>query len=137
MITAFLSLMSFSGIALTQSAADTDKIFDQLFGEHKPYADFFAKLQGAFASDDQAMVASLVDYPFQTRIGEKSVKIRDTAHFVANYDEIVTTKVKNAVAKQDYASLFANWQGVMVGNGELWFSGIGEKGNVKIIAINN
>ena len=53
----------------------------------------------------------------------------------ASYDGIVTAKVKRALAEQSYAKLFANWQGVMVGDGELWFSAVGKTGVLRIIAI--
>jgi len=79
----------------------------------------------------------MVDYPFQARIGGKAVKIRDAAHFVSDYDKIVTAKVKQAVAQQTYAGLFANWQGVSIGDGEIWFSGVGKDNKVKITAIND
>jgi hypothetical protein len=137
LIAAVVGLVSLSSPAFAQSSADTDTSLDQLFGEHKPYADFFAKLQKAVAANDKATLAGMVDYPFQARIGGKAVKIRDAAHFAADYDKVVTAKVKDAVAKQTYATLFANWQGVMVGDGEIWFSGVGEPSQVKIIAIND
>lgn len=78
----------------------------------------------------------LVDYPFQARIDGKAVKVRDAAHFVADYDRIVTPKVKRAIADQTYATLFVDWQGVMIGDGEVWFSGVGSNPVVKITAIN-
>jgi hypothetical protein len=50
--------------------------------------------------------------------------------------------VKGAVAKQTYATLFANWQGVSIGDGEIWFSGICsneacKQQTVRITAIND
>lgn len=130
-------LLALPGAPLAQTAADTNKTLDELFGAHKPYADFFANLQKAVAAGDKAAVAAMVDYPFQARIGGKAVKLTDAGHFVASYDKVVTAKVKEAVTKQSYATLFANWQGVMIGDGELWFSGVGDGDQIKIIAIND
>lgn len=137
LLVAALAGLLLSSPVFAQSAADMDKSLDQLFGAHKPYAEFFTKLQTAIAASDKATVAGLVDYPFQARIGDKAVKIRDAAHFIADYDRVITAKVKAAVAKQTYATLFANWQGVMIGDGEIWFSGIGDGKQVKITAIND
>ncbi|MCG7509063.1 hypothetical protein [Mesorhizobium retamae] len=137
LLVAALAVLLLSSPVFAQSAADMNKSFDQLFGAHKPYAEFFAKLQAAIAAGDKATVAGLVDYPFQARIGDKAIKVRDAAHFIADYDRVITAKVKAAVAKQTYATLFANWQGVMIGDGEIWFSGIGDGKQVKIIAIND
>lgn len=123
--------------AAAQSAADVDASLDGLYGDHKPYREFFAHFQKAIAANDKAAVAALIDYPFQARIKGKSAKLRDAAHFIADYDLIVTAKVRQAVAAQSYANLFANWQGVMIGDGEVWFSGVGDNNVVKITAIND
>lgn len=120
-----------------QTAPEVDATLDSLFGAHAPYRQFFETLQKAVTADDKAAVAALVDYPFQARINGKAVKLRDAAHFAADYDKIVTPKVKHAVAHQTYATLFANWQGVMIGDGEVWFSGVGNDNTVKITAIND
>ncbi|MGK9236217.1 hypothetical protein KXS07_30640 [Inquilinus limosus] len=131
-----------AGSAGAQSAAEVNANLDSLFGDHKPYEQFFTKLKKAVAESDKETVASMIDYPFQARINGKAAKVRDQEHFVADYDQIVTPKVKNAVAKQTYETLFANWQGVMIGDGEVWFSGICNdakcnKSTVRITAIND
>ena len=123
--------------AATQTAAELNETLDDLYGAHAPYQSFFEKLKKAVAENDKKTVSSMVDYPFQARINGKALKIRDAAHFEADYDKILTAKVKEAVAKQTYPTLFANWQGVMIGDGEIWFSGIDEKNTVKITAIND
>lgn len=123
--------------AAAQSAAEVDASLDGLYGDHKPYRQFFEHFQKAVAANDKAAVAAMVDYPFQARIKGKAVKLRDAAHFIADYDLIVTPKVRHAVANQTYANLFANWQGVMIGDGEVWFSGVGDNNAVKITAIND
>ena len=126
-----------AGQALAQSAADTDAALDAAFGAHEPYHRFFDTLQKAVAADDRKAVAAMIDYPFQARINDKATKLRDAAHFIADYEKIVTPKVKKAVANQTYATLFANWQGVMIGDGEVWFSGIGDNAKIKVTAIND
>ena len=120
-----------------QTDAETNSTLDALFGEHAPYRTFFDELKKAVAADDRAAVAAMVDYPFQARIDGKALKIRDAAHFVADYDKIFTPRVRQAVADQSYATLFANWQGVAIGDGEIWFSGVGERNVVRITAIND
>lgn len=137
-----LSIMSGVGVAQAQTAAEVNGNLDALFGDHVPYEKFFDALKKAVGSGDKAAVAAMVDYPFQARISGKAVKIRDQKHFVADYDRIVTGKVKNALAKQTYATLFANWQGVMIGDGEVWFNGVCgddscKQQTVRIIAVND
>ncbi|TWG91113.1 hypothetical protein L598_006000000090 [Mesorhizobium sp. J18] len=136
--------LSLAGVitAGAQSTAEVNNTLDDLFGEHAPYHEFFEKLKKAVAEHDKQTVASMVDYPFKARINGKAVTIRDAAHFAADYDEVFTNKVRDAVAKQTYENLSANWQGVMIGDGEVWFSGICnndacEKQTVRIIAVND
>ncbi len=131
-----------AGLAGAQTAAEVNSNLNSLFGDHKPYEEFFAKLKKAVADGDKETVASMIDYPFQARLKGKAVKIRDQKHFVADYDQVVTAKVKDAVAKQTYPTLFANWQGVMIGDGEVWFNGICSDNSckqqtVRIIAVND
>jgi len=125
------------GGTFAQTVSEVDSQLDTLFGAHEQYRTFFGKLKGAVAAADKQAVATMIDFPFATRIGGKAVKVRDVKHFVADYDKIITLKIRDAVAKQRYEDLFANWQGVMIGDGEVWFSGIGDNDTVKIIAINH
>lgn len=128
--------------AQARSAEEMNATLDDLYGDHAPYHAFFEKLKKAVAENDKKAVASMVDYPFMARIDDRAVTIRDAAHFVADYDKVFTTKVKRAVSNQTYPSLFANWQGIMIGDGEVWFSGICSDESckqqaVKIIAVND
>lgn len=134
---AILSFIFISVPALAQTDADMDKQLDASMGSHKDYAVFFSKLQKAIASNDKAAVSAMVDYPFVAHSKGKGVMIKDAKQFVAQYDKLITPKVKAAVDKQTYATLFTNWQGVMIGRGEIWFSGMGDGLKVKIYTINN
>lgn len=122
---------------LANPVAEMNNTLDTLFGDHTRYHTFFDNLKKAVAAGDKAAVAAMIEYPFQVRIGGKSLKIRDAAHFIADYDQVITAKVKNALQGQTYETLFANWQGVMVGQGEIWFSGVGDADVIKVTAIND
>lgn len=137
LVSAALLSCGATGSTAAQTTSETNKTLDTLFGSHAPYQQFFDKLQKAVGAGDKQTVASMVDYPFRARIGSKAVKLNDAAHFVADYDKIITAKVKQAIAKQTYPTLFANWQGVSIGDGEVWFSGVGDGNTVKITAIND
>lgn len=104
---------------------------------------FFASLEQAIASDNRRKVASLIAYPLTVDLAGEPLTIRDEGEFVRAYDTVVTGPVKQAVANADAATLFANWQGVRIGQGEVWFSGVYEEDDVeeqeyvlKITAIN-
>lgn len=124
------------------AAADktTDDAIDNALGDHARYRDAIERFQKAVAAKDAAVVAALVQYPFNATIDGKKVEIKDAAGFVARYDEIVAPKIADAIVKQKYADLFVNYKGVMFGSGEAWMNGICKDDackdfDVKVVAI--
>jgi hypothetical protein len=122
-------------------ASDIDARLDALFGAHEPYQRFLAQLKSATAAKRWPDVAALIAYPLVVPIAGKKVKIANSALFLAHPDRIFTDKVIAAVQSQTYGSLFANAQGVMIGDGEVWFSGVCRDAQckdppIKITAIN-
>ena len=141
LLASLLSLVSASLPAFAQSDAETSKTLDTLFGDHVAYQDFLTALQKAVADADKPVVAEMVSYPLRTKVSGKETTLKDVKDFIALYDAIVTAKIAAAIKDQTYARLFANSEGVMIGSGEVWFSGICSdtactKQFVKIIAFN-
>jgi hypothetical protein len=80
-------------------------------------ASFLADLQQAVGDDDQQAVSEMIQYPLRTT----HMTIKTPAQFLRNYDAIFNDGVKAAVASQSADNLFYRDQGVMIGNGEIWF----------------
>ncbi len=100
----------------------------------KAFHTFFITFQQAVIKDNKAKVASMVHYPFNVNTNGKTHKIKNARSFIAKYDSIMTPEVKRTLAYALEEDLFVNWQGVMVGSGELWF---GESNNkLGLIAVN-
>lgn len=131
------ALVGSAAPVLAGDANELNATLDAMFGEHQRYQTFFTDLKKAVIKGYKNDVAALVDYPFMARIDGKRVEILDAAHFVADYDKIITASVANALHAQAYEDLFVNWQGVMVGDGEIWFAEAGDTGQIKITAIND
>jgi len=94
-----------------------------------------AALRQAVSRDDRPAVAVLIAYPIRVTVRGRKRAITTRAAFLARYDAIITPAVRAALLKEDKGPLFANWQGVMLGNGEVWFGLVGK--TVRVIAINN
>jgi hypothetical protein len=73
-------------------------------------------------------VASVISYPFDKG------KIKNEETFKSKYDLYFTVKVKKALQQQNFNQIFLNYQGVMIGNGEIWLNEINK--SFKITAIN-
>jgi len=107
-----------------QSEAEVNARLDGLFGNHKPYRAFFTDLKAAIVAGNKQAVAAMVAYPLTVKIGGKDVSLRSTQDLLARYDQVVTARVVAAARTQTYETLFARDTGVMIGDGEIWFSGI-------------
>ena len=131
-----------AGLAAAQSESKVNSNLDSLFGDHRPYQMFFEELKKAIAEEDKETVASMIGYPFRTRIEGTLVEIKDQSQFIARYDQFITAGVRNALAEQTYETLFVTRHGVMIGAGEIWFGAICDDAKcgaptVRITTINN
>lgn len=86
----------------------------------KAFLNTFKALQKAVADNDREKVANYILYPLRVNDSEKSLTIPNKKDFIAKYDQIFTDAIREALVNQKTDDLFVNYQGVMVGSGELW-----------------
>jgi len=96
---------------------------------------FLAELQAAVQAGDKQKIAGMISYPLNFIQAGKRIRVRDKQTFLARYDSIFNEHVRTTILKQSARCLFGNYQGEMIGNGEVWFSEMGD-GSVKIITVN-
>jgi hypothetical protein len=124
----FLAAVAAVGfLAVAPAAADdrsTDQAIRAALGDPAVYKAAIQALQAAVKAHDAAGVARLVSYPIKVTINGKKATIADARQFVAKYDAIVTPAIAAAVTSAAYGDLFVNWQGIMLGQGEVWINGI-------------
>jgi len=96
---------------------------------------FLAELQAAVSKDDKAGVAAMISYPLLVIHGSSKTRVRTQTQFLSQYDSIFDAHVRQAIAQQSAKCLFGNYQGTMIGNGEVWYREQ-ESGGMKIITVN-
>jgi len=96
---------------------------------------FLASLKAAVKAQDRGKVAGMVRYPLLVNMSKSHKQIKTAAQLVAEYDRVFSTSIRRAIEEQTPACLFANWQGVMIGNGEVWFDEQ-SNGSMKIKTLN-
>ncbi len=101
---------------------------------HKSRA-FLAELQTAVHDGNKNKIASMISYPLMVIHGSRKMRIKTQTQFLAQYDTIFDPHIQKAIAQQTAKCLFGNYQGAMVGNGEVWFSPQPD-GTMKIITVN-
>lgn len=109
--------------AEAQADGDARERITKLLGDADQYEGVFTALQRGVAAGDRAAVAGLMRYPVRVSIAGKSQKVADAAAFKRDYDKIVTPALAKLIAEQKFDNLFVNWQGVMLGQGEVWING--------------
>jgi hypothetical protein len=119
----------------------TDSRLDELFGAHRPYEKFLQTLKECAAAKDWQSLAALVAYPITIKIVGRRMRIASSEQFFEHANALLSARVITAILQQQYEKLFANGSGVMIGDGEIWFSGICKDTrcidrSIKITAIN-
>ena len=101
---------------------------------------FFDCLKDATKRDDKNALSRLVQYPLRIHALNGASSIATPAAFRKEYPSIFNQRVKNAIEAQRFEDVFVSYRGIMIGNGEIWISGITERGRskptIKIISIN-
>ncbi len=140
-----LFFIAFTFVAIAQNTDSPEIKFnsrlDYLFGQHKIYKEFFYRMKNAILNSDSAKLAGMIEYPIRIRINKTNNKIRNRKEFLKYYRKIIDPSIIKAIEHQQYCNLFANSEGIMINNGEIWFTGICKDSDckkiiVKIIAIN-
>jgi hypothetical protein len=77
---------------------------------------YFAVLKG-----EKEEAAKYVSFPLSFSLNKQSKTVYNRTAFLGYYDQIFTKTFLAKVAKGIPHHMFANWQGIMIGNGEVWF----------------
>ena len=84
---------------------------------------FFERVRKAVLEDDVEWLSqALVSYPFTVGLEAGQIKLKSEKDLKKHAKTIFNAKLKEAVRNQSPDTLFKNWQGVMIGNGVIWFS---------------
>jgi hypothetical protein len=88
---------------------------------------FFQQIKKAIATNDFIWLSKAVSYPLDVQLANKVLHLANEADFKKNARTILTEQLKSVVNQQPADSLFKNWQGVMIGRGQIWFTQVGEE----------
>ncbi len=96
---------------------------------------FLAELQAAVSKDNKAQVAGMISYPLLVIHSSSKARVRTETQFLSQYDSIFDAHVRQAIAQQTAKCLFGNYQGTMIGDGEVWYREQAS-GVMKIVTVN-
>lgn len=89
--------------------------------------EYFEQVRKAILTDDITWISKQwKSSPFNVNLKKRHLKIRNTSDLKRHFQFIFNSKLKEAVRNQSPNTLFKNWEGLMIGNGEVWFAELGE-----------
>jgi len=98
---------------------------------------FFDTVKRAAADNDKETLSTMLHYPIWVYLKKNKRKpIRNEKEFKTYYRKILNKKILDVLLKQKQEDLFCNYQGVMLGDGAVWF-GLNSEKQLGIKAINN
>ena len=105
-------------------------------------AEFLSRLQSAVRANRKRAILGLVGLPLRVNFDNGAKTYQDRKSIERDFDQIFTPRVRQAILSQRADGLFANYQGAMIGDGEVWFdsscanSECLRKGPIRIRAVN-
>jgi hypothetical protein len=83
---------------------------------------FLAEIVGALQKKDTAWLASHMSYPLSVVVSNRTHIVKSQEEFSSILSLELTDSIRTKIIELAKQPLFKNWQGVMVGDGLLWFT---------------
>jgi hypothetical protein len=124
------------------SGALNGKRYADMDGNDEAVEAFMKKVRSAIVNKETEWLADNIRFPLKVSMGKKKkVTIRNRTQFISNAEKIINRVFMEKVRGACVCNMFSNYQGVMLGNGQVWIKdreGAGKSGLRYIItAINN
>lgn len=103
------------------------------FDDDKVVETFASRFKKAVVDNDKQGVASMIHYPIEAMFKNRNIIIKNEQEFISFYNDIFDKRLHSAISNASTHNMFANYQGVMFGDGEAWFSK--EAGAIKVVAV--
>jgi hypothetical protein len=81
----------------------------------------FRRVKAAFRSGDMELLAGVAQYPL-TITGKVRRTVRSPAQLAASKEALLDPKVREAVTKSTFETLFVRDKGMMLGDGKVWIT---------------
>lgn len=103
------------------------------FDDQESVEKFADKFKHAVVNRDKDIVASMILFPAQAIFKDKTIIINTKEEFLKLYDTILDKDLINKISRANTHKMFCNYQGAMIGDGDVWFSKIDD--SIKVTAV--
>lgn len=118
------------------------KRYENMIGSDAAVEGFVKRFKTTLNRGNKEWVADHIQYPIKTKdVSGKPVMIKSRAQMLKEFDKIFYPAFIEQIKHLCACNMFSNYEGVMLGNGQLWFANSPESTDKKfdfvIITINN
>lgn len=122
--------------------SDFDHRYSHFYGTDDDVEKFMKHVKTSILKGDKEWIANHISYPIKTTIfKDKVININNKKELIDNFDQIFHQEFKDKIKSFCVCNMFNNYQGIMLGNGEIWvcnrLSSTVDKFDFNITAINN
>ena len=119
-----------------------DHRYSDFYGSDDDVEKFMKHVKTSILNSDKEWIANHVSYPIKTTLyKDKVITIKNKKQLIENFDQIFHQEFKDKIKSFCVCNMFNNYQGVMLGNGEIWINNklnsTEDKFDCNITAINN
>ena len=126
-LSAALLVLPFALFPLPAAAQSDDAVYDrieQLHGNADAFEQAWNSLTEAMENGDGTAIAALSEYPLRVNANGESYDIKNARDMARHFDALVPQDTRDAVANQEYSSLFVNSDGIMLADGAVWMGAV-------------
>lgn len=113
----------YKSVLLSVTSGTESKRYAHVLGSDAAVEQFVSDVKKAVSKGDKIWLAANLFYPLKVRTSEKlNLNLKNKNQFLLQYDKIFTADFKSALSKTFSHNHFNNYQGVMIGDGEIWIN---------------
>lgn len=131
-----------SSSSIKEKATPKPRKYSGFYGTDGDVENFMKRVQSSILSEDKEWIAEHTRFPIKTKLNsKKKISIKNKQELISNFNKIFNQEFKNKIKVSSTTDLFHTYQGVMLGDGEIWIDNKPDSTEKEypyfIIAINN
>lgn len=96
--------------------------YNSLYGSDDEVESFMKRVRSSILKGDKVWIANHVYYPIDVNLNKdgKRTTIKNKTELITNFNRIFHQEFKNEIKSASVCNMFNNYQGVMLGDGQIW-----------------
>jgi hypothetical protein len=115
---------------------NTNRYYVANFDDDKLVETFAARFKELVLKQEKGKVSLMILYPIRAHLKDRVVVIQTANEFLKFYDQILDKQFVDKIGRLKIHNMWANYQGVMLGDGDVWFgTSCADCNDIKVVAV--